>query len=143
MNIKNFFLVAFAMASFAVNAQETIIKTTELPAAAVQFLATHFKDNAVSRAVKDAEILKMTYEVTLADGTEVEFSKKGDWKEVDGKHKAIPTAFIPKEIVDYVKTNYPKEQITHIDKDNNYDVDLSNGIDLEFNMAGKFLRIDD
>jgi len=143
MEIKNILLASFAMASIAVNAQEETIKASELPAPAVEFLSTNFKDNAVKHVIKDSDKKKITFEVTLADGTEVEFSQKGKWKEVDGKKKAIPTAYIPQTILDYIKTNYPKEQITHIDKGHrDYDVDLSNGLDLEFDLGGKFLRID-
>lgn len=143
MKIKNLLLALFTLASFAVTAQEETITTRELPAPAVEFLATNFKDNPVKHVVKDTDKKKVAFEVTLADGTELEFTQKGKWKEVDGNRKAIPTAFIPQSILDYVKTNYPKEQITHIDKGHrDYDVDLSNGLDLEFDLAGKFLRID-
>ncbi len=79
----------------------------------------------------------------LDDMTELEFTEKGAWKEVDGKDKAIPTGYILKPIVDYVKKNYPKASITHIDKGlNDIDIDLDNGIELEFDLKGKFLRID-
>lgn len=143
MKIKNLLLASFAMASFAMNAQEETIKATELPAPATEFLTANFKNNPIKHVVKDTDKKKITFEVTLADGTEVEFSQKGKWKEVDGNKKAIPTAFIPKAILDYVTANYPKEQITHIDKGHrDYDVDLSNGLDLEFDLTGKFLRID-
>jgi len=143
MRIKSILLASFAMASFAANAQEETIKENELPAPAATFLATNFKNNPVTNAVKDTDKRKVTYEVTLTDGTEVEFTQKGNWKEVDGNKKPIPTTFIPKPILDYVKANYPKEQITHIDKGlRDYDVDLTNGLDLEFDLKGKFLRID-
>ncbi|MFY0481987.1 PepSY-like domain-containing protein [Flavobacterium sp. PLA-1-15] len=143
MKIKNILLASFAMASSIMNAQEEIIKESELPASAVTFLATNFKNNPVRTVVKDTDMRKVTFEVKLNDGTEVEFNQKGEWKEVDGDKKPIPTAFIPKTILDYVKTKYPNEQITHIDKGlRDYDVDLTNGLDLEFDLNGKFLRID-
>ena len=143
MNIKNILLVTFSLATIAVTAQEQIINSNDLPSGATTFLSTHFKDNPIKQVVKDTDKKKVTFEVTLNDGTELEFSQKGNWKEVDGKNKAIPTAFIPKAIADYINTNYPKEKITHIDKGNrDYDVDLTNGLDLEFDLNGKFLRID-
>ena len=143
MKIKNTLLTVFTMASFVMNAQEVTVQASELPAAATTFLATHFKENPIKQVVKDTDKRKVTFEVTLTDGTEVEFTQKGNWKEVDGDKKAIPTAFIPKAILDYVKAKYPNEQITHIDKGlRDYDVDLTNGLDLEFDLKGKFLRID-
>ncbi|WP_306353895.1 PepSY-like domain-containing protein [Flavobacterium sp. '19STA2R22 D10 B1'] len=132
------------LASFTMSAQDDQpIQNSELPKAATEFLKLHFKDNAIHHATKDVDTFKTSYEVMLADGTKVEFTKKGEWKEVDGKHKAIPTAFIPKAILTYVKTNYPTETITKIDRGfRDIDVDLSNGIDLEFDLKGNFIKID-
>jgi len=137
--ITSLFLLAIA----ASNAQEKPIKPTELPKPATEFLALYFKNNAIHHAIKDTDKTKVTYEVMLADGTEAEFTETGAWKEVDGQGKAIPTAFIPVGITSYVKTNYGKEKITHIDKGlRDIDIDLSNKVELEFDLAGKFLRID-
>ena len=128
---------------FSVNAQETPIKNSELPAEANAFIQKHFGKNSIHHAIKDKDNGKITYEVMLDNGTEIEFLENGKWKEVDGKDKAIPTGYISKPILDYVKTNYPKTSITHIDKGlNDIDIDLSNGVELEFDLKGKFLRID-
>lgn len=125
------------------NAQETAIKNSELPAEATAFIKKYFSKNTIHHAIKDLDKSKITYEVMLDDMTELEFTEKGTWKEVDGKDKVIPTGYILKPILDYVKKNYPKASITHIDKGlNNIDIDLDNGIELEFDLKGKFLRID-
>jgi len=125
------------------NAQETAIKNSELPAEATAFIKKYFSKNTIHHAIKDQDKSKITYEVMLDNMTELEFTEKGAWKEVDGKDKAIPTGYILKPILDYVKKNYPKASITHIDKGlNDIDIDLDNGIELEFDLKGKFLRID-
>ena len=125
------------------NAQETAIKNSELPAEATAFIKKYFSKNTIHHAIKDQDKSKITYEVMLDNMTEIEFTEKGAWKEVDGKDKAIPTGYILKPIIDYVKKNYPKASITHIDKGlNDIDIDLDNGTELEFDLKGKFLRID-
>lgn len=124
-------------------AQETPIKNAELPAESMAFIKKYFGKNTIHHAIKDQDKSKITYEVMLDNMTELEFTEKGTWKEVDGKDKAIPTDYILKPILDYVKKNYPKASITHIDKGlNDIDIDLDNGIELEFDLKGKFLRID-
>ena len=142
--MKTMILSAFAfLFGMTANAQETPIKNSELPAEATAFIQKHFSKNTIHHAIKDKDKSKITYEVMLDDMTELEFTEKGAWKEVDGKDKAIPTGYILKPIVDYVKKNYPKASITHIDKGlNDIDIDLDNGIELEFDLKGKFLRID-
>lgn len=125
------------------NAQETAIKNSELPAEATAFIKKYFSKNTIHHAIKDQDKSKITYEVMLDNMTEIEFTEKGVWKEVDGKDNAIPTGYILKPILDYVKKNYPKASITHIDKGlNDIDIDLDNGTELEFDLKGKFLRID-
>lgn len=130
-------LLGFAITT---NAQKKIA-ITELPQPAQDFLKKHFNNVAVEKVKKDAEHGEKGYEVILKDGTEVEFWKDGSYREVDGGDKPIPTAFIPKEIKDYVAKNHPKEKITHIDYGHkDLDVDLTNNIDLEFTKDGKILK---
>ncbi|KQS53207.1 MULTISPECIES: PepSY-like domain-containing protein [Flavobacterium] len=119
------------------------IATNELPKPAQEFLKEHFSHTGIEKAKKDAEHGEKGYEVKLQDGTEVEFWKDGSYREVDGGKNPIPTAFIPASIRDYVAANYPNEKITHIDYGHkDVDVDLTNGIDLEFTKDGKFLKKD-
>lgn len=133
----------FVLFSVQINAQDITINAKELPAPAQTFLKSYFSNATVLHAVKDVGNRKTDYEVRLSDGTEVEFTEKGEWKEVDGKRGVIPTGFIPKSILEYVKANYPNESITKIDKGHyDIDVDLTNGLELEFDLNGKFRRID-
>lgn len=142
--MKTILLSAFVFFfGISTNAQETSIKNSELPAEATAFIKKYFSKNTIHHAIKDKDKTKITYEVMLDNMTELEFTEKGTWKEVDGKDKAIPTGYILKPILDYVKKNYPKALITHIDKGlNDIDIDLDNGIELEFDLKGNFLRID-
>ena len=143
MNPKIIYTLLMVIIATITNAQAKKISVSELPKEATVFLAKHFPKNPINIATKDWEHGEKGYEVKLTDGTEVEFYKDGSWREVDGHKKAIPTAYIPKSIVDYVKANYPKEQITHIDKGHkDIDVDLTNKIDLEFDTNGKFIKAD-
>ena len=140
--MKNRITLAMLLLGFVItaNAQKKI-ETAELPKAAQEFLQKYFNHTTVDIAKKDAEHGEKGYEVKLKDGTEVEFWKNGSYREVDGDKNPIPTEFIPKEVKDYVAKNYPNEKITHIDYGHkDLDVDLTNGIDLEFTKEGKILK---
>ncbi|MCY1236809.1 hypothetical protein D3C87_71200 [compost metagenome] len=142
MKTKIAFAALLLGLAVSANAQKKI-ETTELPKAAQEFLEKHFSHTSIEVAKKDAEHGEKGYEVKLKDGTEVEFWKDGSYREVDGGKNPIPTAFIPDSIKDYVAKNYPNEKITHIDYGHkDLDVDLTNGIDLEFTKEGKFLKAD-
>lgn len=129
----------------ASNAQETIISRNELPNAAQKFVSTYFGKSTIDYVKKDKETFSTDYKVKFADGKEVEFDGDGNWTEIDGNRTVIPTTFIQKSILTYVKDKFPNTQIVKIEKGRfgRQDVKLSNGLELEFNSNGVFKRIDD
>lgn len=140
MKTKHFLAVSMLFLAFTVNAQKKI-SVDELPKGAVEFLKKHFPNNAIEKVKKDAEHGEKGFEVILAGDIEIEFWKDGNYREVDGNDKPIPTAFIDPKITAYVKKNYPGKEITHIDYGHkDVDVDLTGKIDLEFDKKGNFLK---
>lgn len=129
--------------TFSANAQKTTITKAALPVTAQTFLKTHFAGQEPSYIIKDKETFSTDYKVQFANNIEVEFDAKGNWEEVDGNHASIPAAIVPKTIASYVKTNFANTTVTKISKDyKGYEVNISNGLELEFNSKGNFLRID-
>jgi hypothetical protein len=129
--------------AFSANAQKTTITKAALPVNAQTFLKTHFAGQEPSYIIKDKETFSTDYKVQIANNIEIEFDGKGNWEEVDGNHTAIPAAIVPKTIASYVKTNFANTTVTKISKDyNGYEVNISSGLELEFNAKGIFTRID-
>jgi predicted nucleic acid-binding Zn-ribbon protein len=58
---------------------------------------------------------------------------------------SINVATLPQSVIDYIATNYPNETIvtSEIEDNGNYEVNLSNNIELIFDSNGTFLGIDD
>lgn len=111
----------------------------KLPQQAQQFINQNFKDVGFLSAMKDDG----KYDVVLKDGTEIEFTRKGEWKKVDCHLTAIPEAVIPLTILTYVKAQFPDNFIVKIDKDSReYEVELNNNIDLKFDKNGNFMYAD-
>ncbi|KFF09715.1 PepSY-like domain-containing protein [Flavobacterium hydatis] len=136
-------LIAGLTFSLSANAQKTVITKTALPLKAQTFLKTHFTGQEPTYILEDKETFSKDYKVQFANNIEVEFDAKGNWEEVDGNHAEIPISIIPKNIVSYVKSNFANTIITKIDKGTwGYEVNLSNGLELEFNSKGNFIRID-
>lgn len=135
--------VAFSVVSCD---KEEIVEANTIPNAAHTFLNDYFKDVPILSVVKEKDVLGgTTYEVLLNNGIEVTFDKNGQWDEVEAKadNAGIPTTFVPAKIVSYVRANYPDALINNIDKEKStFEVELTNGLDLVFNQAGDFIRID-
>ena len=122
---------------FAVN--DRPITFQQLPQKAQQFINTHFSGVEVLSATVDDD-----YEVYLANGTKVEFTMQGEWKEVKCPGAAVPAAIIPAAISKYVKANFPNSTIVKIDKKySGYEVELNTDLELVFDKNGNFIGIDD
>ena len=136
-------LIAGLMFGLSANAQKTVIKKEALPANAQAFLKTHFGSKKPSYILEGKEILSTEYKVQYDNKIEIEFDKKGNWKEVDGKSAKIPSSIIPKKIASYVKDNFRKEKITKIEiGTSGYETKLTNGLELKFSLKGDFTKID-
>ena len=95
-------------------------------------------------AKEDCNIFFSSYEVRLANGVKLEFSSKGNWEEIDCRQNAVPAAIIPQAIKEYVDKNYPGEKVVYIEKDrNDYEVKLSNRLELKFDKEYRLYDIDD
>ncbi|MCA5005487.1 PepSY-like domain-containing protein [Sphingobacterium bovistauri] len=142
---KTLSVVALMTTSLAANAQDKIIDLGQLPKQAQSFIKTYASKLSIAYIKLEEELFfKKNYEVKMKDGSEFEFDKDGNWKEVDLKHNAVPIELIPQAIRAYVSKSFPNNSIVQIAKNSSrYEVELSNGLDLEFNSKGKFLRIDD
>ncbi|MDE5905687.1 PepSY-like domain-containing protein [Duncaniella sp.] len=117
----------------------TPIAQSELPKAALTFLAKHFPGDNVKKAEKEQGRRGMEYEVDLTSGAEVDFRDNGDWKEVKAaKGNAVPAAIIPAAISKHVSANYSGQKIVEISrKRGGYEVELSNGTELKLTEDAK------
>lgn len=116
-----------------------------LPANAARTLKENFKAQ-VSLVKVDKDFGRISeYEVILTDGTEITFKKDGTWENVETRKSGqVPSAFIPKNVAEYLKQNHRGARVVGIEKERSgYDVELSNGIDIKFNKQGMFERYDD
>ena len=145
MKKKILMLIMLVIATISVQARDyTTTKVSELPQKAQTYLKTHFKAK-VNHINIDKNILgNKDYEVILSNGSEIDFDNDGNMKEVDCGTAAVPSSVVPKVIQQYVRNNYKGRKITKIEvSKHKYEIELNNGLDLEFDRSGRFLRVDD
>ena len=146
--MKKIFLVAFtlfvALSNVKADERDRLITKEQLPAAAQSLLTTHFSNLKISLVKEDREFISRNYEVIFTDGTKVEFTRNGEWKELDCRKDAVPAALIPADIKNFVTERYPDAKILQIDRDNNdYEIKLSNKLELTFDKKFNIIDIDD
>lgn len=140
------FVFSLVFTTHVASADNDIYTTdvNKLPEVSRQFLSTHFPDIKVAHISIEKNLFGVKdYDVILTDGTEVEFFKTGEWKEVIRTNLAVPEKLVPAAIADYVQVNFPKMFIVSIEKDGKKkEIKLNNGVELDFNSAGRLLKID-
>ena len=125
-------------------AQAQPAATSAVPEAINAFVKQYFPNATIVGIEPDNEHGGPEYDIYLSDGTEIDFDANNQWDNVDCHCKAVPAALIPQAIATYVKNNYQNIAITKIDKDyQGFDIELANGLDLNFDSSGRFLGIDD
>lgn len=115
------------------------IDPENLPQAANILIQKHWPSCAIDLAFIDGN----EYEVLLTDGTIIEFNSKGDWKEMkctDG----LPVTLVPVNITRYVVNRFPKQLIIDCEKmRGGYEVTLTNGLEIQFDLRGNVTHVDD
>ena len=139
-------IAIFCMMSFNIVANagnDKPINVNELPAKAQTLLNKHFKGQKVMLATIESGVVSRSYDVVLRNGTKLEFDKKGNLTEIDCKQGIVPSQLIPQPIKNYLKENYRGEAVRKIELNKKeYEVELTNGIDLTFNKHFQLIDID-
>lgn len=139
-------LIGFAlMANMACADNDKVTNNiNELPQVSRTFLSNYFNGNKVSHIKIDKDLFLIdSYDVILTDGTSVEFNRDGEWKEVKSFQQNIPDTLIPAEIKQYVNQNYPSQKIMAVERGKRkVSIDLANGLELEFDLNGNLIDID-
>lgn len=115
------------------------IPASKLPQQAQVFLTQFFPANNVLSVERDG----FKYDVSLMDGTNIEFSHSGEWRDVDCHLMPVPEAVLPVPIQNYVTANFPLYYVVKIKKERReYEVELNNDLELKFDKDGNFMYAD-
>lgn len=142
--MKKLVYVLLLMSTWFIPACESqkVLAENDIPSAITTYVNTHFPSAKILQAVKDKEGLSKSYDVILEGNITLEFNKKHEVTSIESR-SALPDSVIPEKILTYVKANYPASSILQWELDDNRQkVELDNKLELEFNKAGDFLRID-
>ena len=119
------------------------ISVNALPAKAQTLLNNHFNSQKVMLATIESGVVSRSYDVVLQNGTKLEFDKKGNLTEINCKQGIVPALLIPQAIKNYLKDNYAGQSVKKIEMNKNeYEVELTNGLDLTFNKHFQLIDID-
>lgn len=122
---------------------EKTIAFEQLPEVSKKFIQKHFNKKDVVHSQLDRELFSKSYEVSFADGSKIEFDRKGEWDNVNCLKKKIPDGIVPEQITDYVKKNHPNAKIVKIDRERkDFEIELENGTEIKFDKNFEVIDYD-
>ena len=137
-------LMSLAFFATIANADDRPIDYEQLPSAAKSFIEADFARQTISYITKDMDLLDTAYNVHFANGLEIEFNSKGEWKEISCATSPIDSKYIPRQIIDAVATRWPGEKFKKIERYKyGYEVELTNSLELKFDKMYRLTEVDD
>ncbi len=138
----SFFTLILAITLLSSCDNEKVISNDKLPVEISTYINTHFPDNPIIQSMIEKDDFTKKYEIILEGNFSLTFNSKKEIIDIEGATK-LPDNVIPEKIRQYVAENYPDNFIKGWELDDkNQQVELDNGLDLEFTMNGDFIRID-
>ena len=110
------------------------IAPNQIPANSKQFLSQHFKQEATF-AKKDL----WEYEVYLQDGTRVEFTGTGAFKEAKGFN--LPSSILPKGVQNTIQKQYQGQALTKVEVEYfGYSLEFNDFLEVKITSAGMIIH---
>lgn len=123
--------------------KDTVLDAGDIPEEIETFVATHFGAQSIIQVISERDDLRKSYNVLLDNYVSLEFNNKKEITSIESVEK-LPDSVIPDAILEYVTGAYADNYIVGWELDDrNQQVELDNGVEIEFSKSGKFIKIDD
>lgn len=141
---RTILLITAALAMNACADNKQIISFSALPDQAQTFVRTYFNPADVTLVMMEKDLLNTEYDLQLQDGTEINFNADGSLDKAEAKTQALPDGIVPADVAAYVRTMFPNAAMMEYESGSRKQtVGLNNGLELEFDQDGRFIRMDD
>lgn len=116
-------------------AEEKPVKVEQLPGEVQQFIKTNYPSAQISSVTQEED--DKDFNVTLSEGTIIEFGGDNQWTEINSKRSDIPKEVLPLQVLEYVNATYSGIPIKKIERNKQgYNIQLKNKtkfqLDLQF-----------
>lgn len=126
-------------------AEDVEITFDKLPEKAQKVVKKAFPDTRIKKVEMERRASLIQYEVKLAGGYKMQFSKEGAFTECEctDEKGVIPTILIPSKIREFLEKEFPGIGVKRLEHDGKlFELLLDNGYELSFNSAYRLIDID-
>lgn len=138
------YTVLALMLVLPVAAEDVEIAFDKLPEKAQKAVLKAFPDTKIKKVEMERRASLIQYEVKLAGGYKMQFSKEGAFTECEcTEDGVIPAILIPSKIREFLNTEFKGWGVKRLEHDGKlFELLLDNGYELSFNSAYRLIDID-
>lgn len=137
------FLVTLAISITACADRHQIIKYDMLPIQAQTFIQKYFSSDDVIHIERERDGFHYEYNVYLTNAVEIDFDGQGNLESIDCGMSAVPKGIVPEKIMLCIEYYYSNCWIVEYSIDyRKRSIELNNSLELEFDIEGNLLEID-
>jgi uncharacterized membrane protein YkoI len=143
------------------SANSVSVDPDSLPSAVQTYVGNNYPNATIYEAELDDECGQDVYEVELSNGVELYFDLQGNFLGTDDDFDCdddddgyededdyVDPDSLPASLLTYLVNNYPNDSIYEAELEDEcgqdvYEVELSSGLELYFNLQGNFLGTED
>jgi hypothetical protein len=104
-------------------AKDIKINVSNLPTGITSFVSKYYHSTKITAVFQESD--DKDYNLTLSDGTRLEFNQQSEWTEIKTK-STIPAGIIPQGLLKYVNETYPGKTVKNIERCKaGYDIKLN------------------
>ena len=141
--LRGFLAVALMSVVLTACDDEKRIDYTDMPGSAQAFVEQYFGNVDVQSVIRDKDD-GTTYDVTLMNGTEIEFDKNGNWTSIECHFSTLPDGILLPAISSDIRERHTDARIHGVDKElGGFVVDVtaeSTEWEMYYTSQGEFLR---
>ena len=131
------------MLALPVAAEDSEIAFDKLPEKAQKVVLKAFPDVKVKKVEMERRASLIQYEVKMAGGAKLQFSKDGSLTECECTKGAVPDVLVPAKIREILAKEFPGREIRRFEHDSKlYEIILDDGTELSFNSSYRLIDID-
>lgn len=123
-------------------AEEKPVKVEQLPGEVQQFIKTNYPSAQISSVTQEED--DKDFNVTLSEGTIIEFGGDNQWTEINSKRSDIPKEVLPLQVLEYVNATYSGIPIKKIERNKQgYNIQLKNKTKFQLDLQFKLTKFEE
>lgn len=135
---KRLFVLLISLTIFSASSlfADWVVPASSLPQKARSFIQQVYPGVQIWKVERDDG----KFEVSLSNGSKIDFMSNGEWVNIDGEYNPVPMNVLPPAVANTIKKTYPQAMVVDVEKEwGNFKIKLNNMMELYVSSNGQLM----